>query len=70
MPCDALGVVNMTDPGPTLVVLPSQKISPLPLSTIMTSSSACVCGAWGVWPGLSTNLPVTNWVLAGVSPAT
>ena len=57
IPCDPFGVVNMTEPGPTLVVWPSQKISPVPLSTITVDADPTKSDHFRQWATNRTSDP-------------
>ena len=68
MPCETLEPQYMMAPGPTGVGLPSTSMTPVPLATIMNSSSGCRCGGWGVAPGSSTHMPVHIVASCSVGP--
>jgi len=58
MPCETLLPQYMIAPGPTGVGVPSTSMTPVPLATIMNSSSGWRCGGCGDAPGSSVHMPV------------
>src|ERR1700722_10385828 len=60
-PCRLFDALKTTEPGPTLIQLPLERVSQSPSRIIINSSFTCLWGGCEVWPGFSVVTCISNW---------